>query len=268
VEPATTGRAPVPRPVATFTARDTDLGTLTRALTGPVAGPVTLHGIPGVGKTQLTRVWAHQHADSYGIAWQARAADPLTAVADLAQLADRLDLAPNTDQETAAAAVVEALSGRQGWLLVFDDASPDAVRLLLPHRGGHVVLTSRSPNSAPVAATQKVGLFAPQPAAAFLDPHHVLPTDAAVRLAERLGYLPLALEQARAYCAATGRSLDGYLADYRQTAAAATRQLQCGHHSTCRYALRRCALDRVRRSARERHQLARQRRSLHQSQFL
>ncbi|WP_432830914.1 FxSxx-COOH system tetratricopeptide repeat protein [Dactylosporangium sp. CA-092794] len=200
-------------PVATFTARDTDLTALGAAL--ETTGRVVLHGIPGVGKTQLALAWAHKHADRFDIAWQIRATSRLSAMTGLAQLTGPLELTLGPDQEQAASAVVAALCHRDRWLLVFDDAAPDTIRGLIPPRGGQVLITSRNPYWDNTAATQEVGLFPPQAAASFLMPKagHAgrVPTDAAVQLAERLGYLPLALEQARAYCTATGRTLTDYL---------------------------------------------------------
>ncbi|MFG3687840.1 tetratricopeptide repeat protein [Micromonospora sp. NPDC047740] len=206
----------LPGLVATFAARDLELEAITAHFSSPGAGLLVLYGIPGVGKSQLALAWAHRHGAELEIVWHVRASDRLAAVADLAQLADRLKIASGADQEEAATTVVNMLNGRSGWLLLFDDARPDSVQGLLPYRGGHVLLTSRSPNWGPVASGQEVGLFAPQAAATFLDPLHDPPSDAAARLANQLGYLPLALEQARAYCAATGRTLEGYIADYRE----------------------------------------------------
>jgi hypothetical protein len=205
----------VARPVTTFTARDVELAAVTSATAQAAGAPVVLHGMPGVGKTQLGLAWVHAHAGDTAVVWQIRAMDRLDVVADLAQLADRLGVADGADLEQAAAAAVQALNGRDDWLLLFDDATVDSVRDLVPVRGGRVLVTSRDPNWATAGVALEVGLFAPHAAAVFLDPDGGGPQDAAVRLAAELGYLPLALEQARAYCATTGRSLDGYLADYR-----------------------------------------------------
>jgi tetratricopeptide (TPR) repeat protein len=213
--PADRGRIwNVPRPVATFTARDDELAEVTTILEASRGGRVALHGLPGVGKTQLALAWVHDHAGDAPITWRIRAADRVDVVADLAQLADRLDVG-DTDAEKAAHDVLHVLNGRDDWVLVYDDATPDAVRGLLPDRGGRVLLTSRSPDWETQAGVVEVGVFTPEAAAAFLDPHADKPGDAAWQLAERLGHLPLALEQARAYCARTRRGVGAYLRAYR-----------------------------------------------------
>jgi hypothetical protein len=204
------------RPVATFTARDAELEAVTTAMQQAAGTPVVLHGMPGVGKTQLGFAWVHAHAGPATVVWQIRAAHRLDVAADLAQLADRLGVADGRDVEEAAAAAVHALNGRDDWLMLFDDANVDSVRELLPMRGGQLLLTSRDPSWATVGVPVEVGLFSAHTAAVFLDPGSGGPQEAAVALAAELGHLPLALEQARSYCAATGRTPATYLADFRE----------------------------------------------------
>ena len=105
-----------------------------------------------------------------------------------------------------------------GWLLVFDDCpGPAAVQQVLPPAGdGRVLITSRNALWPPGQAVE-VPVLGPGVAAGFLaertgDPDGV----AAPELAKAVGGLPLALEQAAAYIQATGGSLAGYLASFRQ----------------------------------------------------
>ncbi|MEU7907677.1 tetratricopeptide repeat protein [Actinoplanes sp. NPDC049118] len=203
----------VAQPVASFTGRDSELAALDEAVRG--GGRLVLSGLPGMGKTQLALAWTHLRAADATLAWQIQAGDRLTVLAGLARLADRLGLAGDTDQQRARA-VAERLSSIDGWVLLFDDASPSTIRGLLPARGGTVLLTSRNPNWAEVAVPFEVGPFPPAAAARFLTPGAAAADEAAEQLARRLGYLPLALAQARGYCAATGRTTGAYLADYRR----------------------------------------------------
>ena len=101
-----------------------------------------------------------------------------------------------------------------GWLLVFDNAPEWAsvARFVPPAGNGRVLITSRNALWPPGQAVEVPPLDL-EAAAGFLaartgDADH----RAAAGLAEAVGGLPLALEQAAAYAQATGISLAGYLA--------------------------------------------------------
>src|SRR5580698_904554 len=149
------------------------------------------------------------------------ASQPRPLRSSLAALAPRLGLPPATATsiEDAAAAVLEAL--RRGrpydrWLLIFDNADePDDIREILPHgpRTGHVLITSRNHRWQNIVGSVPVNVFNRDESIKFLtkrvpsaasDPH-------VNRLAEELGDLPLALEQAAAVQAETGMSIQEYL---------------------------------------------------------
>ena len=104
------------------------------------------------------------------------------------------------------------------WLLVFDNA-PDrgSVAPFVPPAGrGRVLITSRNQIWPPGQALD-VPVLDPQVAAEFLTGRTGdADRRAALELAGELGGLPLALEQAAAYVQATGDSLAGYLAAFRQ----------------------------------------------------
>ena len=101
-----------------------------------------------------------------------------------------------------ADAVRQALSRRNSWLLVFDNATgPDDVTGLLPRAGGgRVLITSRNP-SWPSALPLDVPVLEPRRrdrVSARRRPDQD-DRDAADAVAEELGDLPLALAQAAAY---------------------------------------------------------------------
>nr|MDT0666166.1 tetratricopeptide repeat protein [Micromonospora sp. DSM 115978] len=118
--------------------------------------------------------------------------------------------------EDAVAAVLDAL--RRGepyrrWLLIFDNADqPEMIRELMPHGPGDVLVTSRNHRWHSMADTVEVDVFSRRESLQFL--HRRVPgisDGEADRLAEDLGDLPLALEQAGALQAETGMSVEEYL---------------------------------------------------------
>ena len=104
------------------------------------------------------------------------------------------------------------------WLLVFDNAPDRAsvVAFVPPAGRGRVLITSRDQIWPPGQALD-VPVLDPEVAAEFLvNRTGDQDRQAALELAEKLGGLPLALEQAGAYIQATGDTLAGYLASFRQ----------------------------------------------------
>jgi hypothetical protein len=180
------------------------------------SGPrvVALHGLAGAGKTSVALAYAHAHGAGAGIMWQLAAEDPAVLIAGFAELAAAL----GTREGDPVAAVHGFLAEAGGWLLVFDNApGPEAVAALLPPLGaGRVLITSRDALWPP-GQGMEVPVLDLEVAAGFL----VTRTGeadrrAAADVAEAVGGLPLALEQAAAYAEATGISLAGYLALFRQ----------------------------------------------------
>jgi hypothetical protein len=109
------------------------------------------------------------------------------------------------------------------WLLVFDNAdNPVALRPHLPGQGPHhVVITARGQGWGGLATPLPLDAWAPAEGAAFLRrrlPGQADPA-AAAALAEALGGLPLALEQAASYVESTGTTLADYLALWHSAAA-------------------------------------------------
>jgi tetratricopeptide (TPR) repeat protein len=204
-------RVPYRRNVS-FTGREGLLEELHRALTPGAA--VALTGLGGIGKTQLALEYAYRHRDEYRVVWWARADDTATLAADYAGLAGELGLAEREAKEQAVvnAAVHRWLEQNTGWLLVFDNAgSRAAVEDYVPQGRGAVIVTSREPVWSGVATPFGLAVLALEEAVAFLC-KRTGDTDAAAAsaLAEVLGRLPLALEQAAAYIEDTGGSLRYY----------------------------------------------------------
>ncbi len=206
-----------------FTGREELLQNLRAALASEQSATLTqaIHGLGGVGKTQLAVEYAYRFAHEYEAVWWLAAESPATLAADYAALAQPLALPEKeeADQNLAIAAVRHWLNHHDGWLLVFDNApEAEALHGYLPQATtGHVLITSRNPNWRRLAQPFAVSNFAPEEAIDFLckrtgqtDRH------AAAKLAEALGHLLLALTQAAAYIEETGKPLADYLALYQQ----------------------------------------------------
>ncbi len=200
-----------------FTGREELLDALHHALTSgqPAALTQTIHGLGGVGKTQLATEYAYRNSHLYDIVWWMRSEEPAALAADYAALAAQLGLpeANLPEQKLAVEAVRNWLGQNGGWLLVFDNARTRAEVIDYLPRGatGHVIITSRDPNWGGVAQTLQVPVLPLDKAIEFLLKRtSQADTDAAAALASALGRLPLALEQAGAYIDATGGSLSEY----------------------------------------------------------
>jgi hypothetical protein len=192
----------------------------TRLASGESIGPrvVVLSGLAGAGKTSVAVEYAHRHLAEAGVVWQLPAEDAAVLAAGFTELAGQLGAGEGWGGDPVAAvhSVLAAYPAR--WLLVFDNARDRAsvARLVPPGGQGQVLITSRNALWPPGQLVE-VPVLDVEVAAGFLvartgDPDR----QAAAGLAEAVGGLPLALEQAAAYIQATGDSLAGYLASFQQ----------------------------------------------------
>jgi hypothetical protein len=173
-----------------------------------------MRGLGGVGKTELALEYAHRFASDYDIAWWVPAEQPTSAAAALAALAGRLGVEQVTDQSEMVAGLFDRLRGRDRWLLIYDNAAqPDQLTGLLPPGGrGQVLVTSRWSAWGRQATPVRVNVLARDESVAFLSRRTGFDDQAALGvLAELLGDLPLALEEAAAYLEETGVGLGEYL---------------------------------------------------------
>jgi hypothetical protein len=85
-----------------------------------------LHGLGGVGKTQLAREYAHRHQGDYDLIWWVTAEPAVGIPGQLVALARRLGLPEQAEQAETIGAVWDALRQRDRWLLIFDNADDPA----------------------------------------------------------------------------------------------------------------------------------------------
>jgi transcriptional regulator with XRE-family HTH domain len=198
-----------------FTGRDDLLaGVREQLLAGEKAVVQALHGMGGVGKTQLAAEYAHRFAGTYDLAWWINAEQGGLIGDQVAALGLALEcVQPGAGTEAVRAAVLAELRHRGRWLLVFDNAEdPADVTPWLPGGGGHVLITSRQRGWDEVAVPVGVDVLARAESVAILQNRVAALSGAdADRLAAELGDLPLAIAQAAGFMADTGMTTDEFL---------------------------------------------------------
>jgi tetratricopeptide (TPR) repeat protein len=206
-----------------FSGRSTLLKELHETLTTggamAVVQAATVHGLGGIGKTQLALEYAHRYATDYDVIWWVPAEQPVAIPGLLAGLARRLGVPEQGDQAELLASLWDVLRERDRWLLIYDNA--EGPRELAPYRppsgSGRVLITSRTPIWGRTATAVRLDVLERDEAVAFLRRRTARSdTATAAALAEALGDLPLALEQAAAYMDETHTTPADYLALFRE----------------------------------------------------
>ncbi|MFF9781462.1 tetratricopeptide repeat protein [Streptomyces nigrescens] len=211
----------LPRPSNLFVGRRAALAQLDESLDH--CGPTVVravHGLGGVGKSTLVAQWAHGQRNKANPTWWITAESPDALQTGLASLMTALEpaLGQILPREALADRAMHWLANHSGWLLVLDNVNnPTDIQTLLSYtQSGQVIITSRRATgwhhtSKSIAldvlqADEALGLFVQ-----ILTHDAPRPTDGASEVCRELGNLPLAIEQAAAFCAETSTHPHDYL---------------------------------------------------------
>jgi tetratricopeptide (TPR) repeat protein len=208
----------VPARNADFSGRGAILEKLRDKLAGGGVAVVVaqaLYGLGGVGKTQVALEYAHRFMSDYDLVWWVPSERAEEISLALAQLAQKMSLNVSDNVAEAAEAALEELrrDTTPHWLLIFDNADdPKQLEPYLPTGVGHVLITSRNQAWTHSAEPLEVDVFSREESVAHLLRHiPQLDLEDARQVADALGHLPLAIEQASAWLEETGMSARAYV---------------------------------------------------------
>jgi hypothetical protein len=205
-----------------FTGRDTLLASVHERFRSASANVQALHGLGGIGKTQIALEYAHRFGDDYAIVWWLAAEDRTTLELLYARLAKRLNLsfAYGANTDAVRHLLRRVLGERHDWLLIFDNApSAESITDFIPKNPtGHVLITSRSPDWRGIAREVEVREPMRIESIEFLRRRTGRNESELItgRLAAALGDLPLAMEQAAAAIQQTGITFADYLSRFEK----------------------------------------------------
>lgn len=206
-----------------FTGRDALLAQLEKSIVAPSARavPLALCGPMGVGKTALASEHAFRCRSHYAGVWTINCENSSVADASFASLADEMQLvrrdASLSEKVAASYQFLDKDVRSQQFLLIFDNAeTPADIAEFVSFAGVRAIITSRNPEWAGIAEVSDLLPLSSTEGQAFLQARAGQTSESAQHLAEALGCLPLALEQAAAYCSECQLSLASYLHQHEE----------------------------------------------------
>jgi tetratricopeptide (TPR) repeat protein len=209
-----------------FTGREAELQEVS---TGLRAGPggLAISAPGGCGKTQLALEYAYRHRQQYRAVFWVPAASYALLSRAYSEIALLLDLPEKGRQEQRliVRAVADWLEHQRDWLLILDDIHDvSLLKDFLPETSpAHLLLTTRNGTTGKLARRVRLKKLSPDESRRLLlqrcgrlsttEAQETIPADsqAAEQIVAALDALPLALDLAGAYIAATACSLPGYL---------------------------------------------------------
>ncbi|KAL1843463.1 hypothetical protein VTJ49DRAFT_1573 [Mycothermus thermophilus] len=175
---------------------------------------VGIHGMTGMGKTQLMLKYEAEYRSCYSTQLFLSAPSKKNFQDSLQDVLEALDL-PQRDKPDLSAKILGLhnwLLQSQNWLLLIDNVDNESVDLILqllaPGAPGHVIVTSQEPPT-----NEAVEIFIK---------HAGIAADAenksvATEIVQALGFLPHAIEQAASYTRVNWLSPEAFLDRYQET---------------------------------------------------
>ena len=208
-----------------FTGREFALQKLEETLQAKPNTPVVIAaetGLGGVGKTQIALQYAYRSVNArkkgYDLIWWFHAETPASITGEYESLAKRLGIII-TEEDRKQNKVIERIVcylrwKKTKWLFIFDNAEDqETLTPYLPSMGGDVIITSRNKNWKEIEKFE-VTVFQPEESVRYfckvVGREDADFKEEALKLAEALGHLPLALAQAAAYIAGTKIPVEEY----------------------------------------------------------
>lgn len=164
-----------------------------------------LSGIGGVGKTQIALEYSYTFLDKYKLVWWIKSETKQGIINSFMELGRNLGISNsklNLNEDEKVALIIENLNYVKKYLLIYDNVNcyNEIERYLPKGNTGSILITSRDNNWKMIGNVISVDVFTPQEAINFIRNRTLSDDLLGVEiLSKRLGFLPLAIEQAVAY---------------------------------------------------------------------
>ncbi|MCL2399666.1 MAG: tetratricopeptide repeat protein, partial [Defluviitaleaceae bacterium] len=167
-------------------------------------------GMGGLGKTQTALEYAYRYADKYECIWWITAENEMDVLSSYKKFAVEMNLLhqDQQDSELIIKVVLNWMSENQNWLFIYDNVESIArdTQWWPKNNLQNILITTRE-KQFNIGESVDIATFTEEEAISFLESRTGIANrsdqnENATKIANRLGYLPLALEQAAAYIVA------------------------------------------------------------------
>lgn len=189
---------------------------------------IVLHGLGGIGKTQIALRYAHTHREKYGNVFWVSAVSEATILTGFQEIGKHTGCVENIEKlepTEIAARVLNWMNSQKQWLLVFDNLELDdsVVKKFLPHPSSlkHMLMTTRNRHCDISAEKFEVAVLQLDEAVELLlTRSNITDTtearEEATSVVKLLGNLPLAIEQAAAYIREVSKDIFKFMKRYTE----------------------------------------------------